>query len=326
MKKEKTLKAIYGSDEKPLKINDIDIPCYVLENGQRVLSQSGMFKALGMSKGGSGDGGDRLANFVRQDRLNPFIGKDLTAMIESPIKFQVKKGTIANGYDAETLQSIVRAVSKAYLLGKLQKQQEHIGKNAEKLDDAFSKIGLIALIDEVTGYQYEREAHELQTILKAYISEELLSWQQRFPHEFYKEIFRLRGWEYTAANIKTKPSVVGHWTNRLVYDKLPKGILQELKKQTPKADNGNRKHHYHRLLTEDVGHPHLQKQIVSVVTLMSVSDTWRDFIKLYNKKFGQQELEFGEVEDVKPILDERKLSTFNKDLKKALNYNAKEEK
>jgi hypothetical protein len=39
------------------------------------------------------------------------------------------------------------------------------------------------------------------------------------------------------------------------------------------------------VLTADVGHPHLDRQIVAVTTLLSVSDTWADFSKLFSKKF-----------------------------------------
>ncbi len=46
---------------------------------------------------------------------------------------------------------------------------------------AFAKTGLVAVIDEVTGYQYDRERDELQKLLSAYISEELMPWTKRFP-------------------------------------------------------------------------------------------------------------------------------------------------
>ena len=36
---DKPLKAKYGSVDKPLKIGDIEIPCYVLEDGTRILTQ-----------------------------------------------------------------------------------------------------------------------------------------------------------------------------------------------------------------------------------------------------------------------------------------------
>lgn len=67
---------------------------------------------------------------------------------------------------------------------------------------SFAKVGIISLIDEATGYQYDRERNELQRILKAYVSEEILKWQLTFTDEFYKEIFRLWNYSYTPNNIK----------------------------------------------------------------------------------------------------------------------------
>lgn len=112
MSKEVILKATHGSDEKPLKIGNIEIPCYVLENGQRVLSRNGMLRALGLSRGGKrgNDGGDRLSVFVGSKALQSFISNDLMVVIETPIKFtHPTGGGTAYGYDAEILQTIVRA-------------------------------------------------------------------------------------------------------------------------------------------------------------------------------------------------------------------------
>lgn len=312
------LKAKYSAEENPLTIGDIEIPCYVLENGQRVLSQGGMLSALGMKPGTAGGKGDRLASFVAGKRVNQFISKDLAILIEKPLQFKTKKSLVANGYDAEVLQEIVRGISKAYLQGKLQKQQAHIGERAEKLDDAFSKVGVIALIDEATGYQYEREREELQKILGAYISNELLPWQKTFPDEFYIQIFRLNQWPYTAKAISRRPQVIGHWTNSLIYKQLPPGVLAELKKKTPKSSKGNYTRKFFQSLTPDIGNPHLQNQLVSVVTLMKVSKDWRDFIKNFNKLYGQLELDFPDEEP------EAQLSSFNDHLSTALKYNPKE--
>lgn len=150
------------------------------------------------------------------------------------------------------------------------------------------------MVDEATGYQYDREADALQKILKAYISEELLPWQQRFPHEFYKQIFRLNGWDYTVDNLKSKPGVVGTWTNKYVYNQLPKGVIEELKKNTPKDSKGRRKHHYHRMLTENTGHPHLDRQLTAIITIMKLSKDWNDFEIKFNQLYGQTSLNFEE--------------------------------
>src|SRR5579871_4839940 len=63
-------RAICGGPDRPLRIGDVEISCYVLENGKRIIHQRGMVSALGMSRGGSSrGGGDRLAHFVAQRSL-----------------------------------------------------------------------------------------------------------------------------------------------------------------------------------------------------------------------------------------------------------------
>ncbi len=332
MAKEKKLKATHKGK---ITIGENELSCAVLADGTRVISRNAIFKAFGRSKRGRLKNEVRVPNmpsFIDANNLQPFIGEDLRGVLNQ-IEFEGLNGKDETGYSALILPMLCKVYldARAFVdpsTGKnaMKKAQIPLARASEILLLGLSNVGITALIDEATGYQYEREAHELQKILSAYISTELLAWQQRFPHEFYKEIFRLRGWEYTAANIKNKPSVVGHWTNRLIYEQLPVGILKELKKLTPKDDAGKRKHHFHRLLTDDVGHPHLQKQIVSVVTLMSVSDSWEQFIDLFNKKFGQQKLEFGEIEIIKPLKPTQNLSGFNHKLKTALNYNQKKKK
>lgn len=91
----------------------------------------------------------RIVQFIGSKGVNSFISSELMARIETPIRF-LNKGVESKGYEAVVLQQVVRGAAKAYLQGKLQKQQEHIGRSAEILDDAFSKVGLIALIDEAT--------------------------------------------------------------------------------------------------------------------------------------------------------------------------------
>src|SRR6266700_283007 len=57
-------KATHGSNDHPLKIGDIEIQCYVLDDDTRVLSQRGVLGGVGLSQGtASGAGGDRLASF-----------------------------------------------------------------------------------------------------------------------------------------------------------------------------------------------------------------------------------------------------------------------
>lgn len=116
-----------------------------------------MIGALGMTKGGSSHkGGTRLAKFVSGERLISFAGKELLERTREPIKFRTPSGNLAFGYEATILADICEAVLAARTAGALQRQQEHIAKQCEILVRGFARVGIIALVDEATGYQDDR--------------------------------------------------------------------------------------------------------------------------------------------------------------------------
>ncbi|MEL7398219.1 MAG: hypothetical protein AAFN44_17800, partial [Pseudomonadota bacterium] len=139
-------KATHGSTDTPLMIGDAEIPCYVLEDGRRVLSLGGTVRSLGMSIGSAGGGeGDRLAKFTGGRAIYPFVSDKLRSRITSPIKFRASTGgTIATGYEAELLPEICDAVLEARSAGALQKQQLHIAAQCEALIRSFAKVGIVA--------------------------------------------------------------------------------------------------------------------------------------------------------------------------------------
>lgn len=220
------------------------------------------------------------------NNLKPFIPNELLED-SNPITFKDLNGNNALGYKAKILPSVCYVFLDAQKSKALRSNQTHIAERAELLVRGFATVGIIALVDEATGFQYERERDELQQILKAYISPELLPWQKRFPDEYYKEIFRLNGWDFSIVNIRNRPGVIGKWTNTIVYKQLPKGILEVLKRNTPKSQTGNYTARFHQSLTLDIGEPHLEKQLVSIITLMRISDNWEDFMVNFNKAYGQ---------------------------------------
>ena len=147
---------------------------------------------------------------------------------------------------------------------------------------SLSKVGIIALVDEATGYQEVRDRLALQKILEMYIAKELRAWIKTFPDEFYEQLFKLKGWQYKPLSVK-RPQVVGTITNDIIYERLERGVLNELKNRTPKDEKGRRKHHFHRLLTDDIGHPKLREHISNVITLMKASASYNNFYRLLQR-------------------------------------------
>jgi len=261
-----------------LHVGDVVIPCAVLENGQRVLTQSGFMKALGRARQAKGreyyDADVNLPAFLTAKNLKPFISKEWE-VTSSQIEFRTVRGMTAFGYPAELLPRVCDVFLDADEIGALTKGQKHIAAQARLLIRGLARVGIIALVDEATGYQDERARDALAKILEAFIAKELRPYIRTFPTDFYKEMFRLRQIPYRS-DVK-RPQYIGVLTNDLVYARLAPGVLDELRRVTPRDEKGRLKHHLHRRLTEDVGHPKLQQHLSAVTALMKASDTWKQF-------------------------------------------------
>lgn len=285
--------AMFGSASKPLRIGNVEIGCYIVDREgepMRLLASRGITAALGMARSGRGDG-DRLAGFVRSNSLKPYVAADLLTATKKPIKFRApQRGPIVHGYEATVLVDLCEAVLAARRAGALAQRQMHIALQAEILQGAFAKTGIIALVDEATGFQYSRARRALEDVLQQFISQELLKWVKVFPDDFYREMFRLRGWRYDDTS-SARPGIVGRDTNDIVYGRLAPGVLDELRRITPRYDSGRPKHKYHQRLTEDVGHPKLREHLIQIIALMRASRSWDEFQDLISRacpRYGDQ--------------------------------------
>lgn len=269
--------AVCGSVDKPLVIGDAEIECYVLEDGTRVLTQASFLEALGRHRKANVRREESGLPPVLQGRaLQPFLPDDLSSTAQ-PITFRLPSGGRASGYNAELLPVVCEAYLAARAAGQLPNNQMHVATQAEILIRGLARVGIIALIDEATGYQDLRARNALAQVLERYIAKELQPWVRTFPDDFYREIFRLRGLD-TPEVITNRPMYFGNLTNDIVYERLAPGVLEELKRQTPRTPKGSPKNKLHQRLTPDSGHPKLREHLASVVTVMKLSETWSDFI------------------------------------------------
>lgn len=288
--KERLPEVVCGNERTKLVMGEIEVDCYVLDDERRVLSQRGLLNALNMARSGRTE--DRFEGFVTQKTLRPFVKDDSMLLTEAaePIQFSIPvTGLVAYGYRAEVLAEVCEVVLAARRAGALAKRQLHIAERCEILMSAFAKVGIVALVDEVTGYQYIRARHSLEAILADHISKELVPWTKQFPDDYYIEMFRLRGW--TASPLTGKrPGIVGTDTMDIVYDRLAPGVKDELIRIVERNEKGKPKHKLHQRLSEDIGHPKLQRHVDRVVTLMMASRTWAEFRVFLDRALPRQTL------------------------------------
>lgn len=282
----------YATDEGSLKISDPPIPCAVLNTKQRVLTQSGVMKALGRARQAKGrsyyDGDVNLPAFLTAKNLKPFIPNDLY-VTSSQIEFRRKEGGKAFGYPAELLPKICGVFIDADEAGHLTSAQKHIAVRARILLRGLAEVGIIALVDEATGYQERRPRDELQQILAAYISPTLLPWLERFPIEFFKEMFRVYGWPwpYTKEDYPGPlgPRYAGKLIKKIIFENLPPGVLDELNKLNPPNAKWQRKSRMSQLLTSDIGNPHVAKLVAVNHALFQISENKEEFKRHYSRAF-----------------------------------------
>lgn len=194
-------------------------------------------------------------------------------MIKDPIIFQTTHGSRAYGYEATVLADICDAVLEARKQDKLHYQQVHIAERCEALVRAFAKVGIIALVDEATGFQYDRPRRELEEQLKRFLSDSLRRWVRTFPSSYFQHLCRLRGVELRS-DMKL-PQYFGHLTNNLVYRRIAPGLLAQLKER--KNERGSASNKLNQWLSLEVGVPELLLHLGMVIAVMKQHTDYEKF-------------------------------------------------
>lgn len=271
-----------------LRIGEQTILCHVLEDGSRVISGNAIQRALGFPKNASGM---TLKNFI-DSKLLTFLPLETKEKLENPLRFiRIGSGGSVpetHGYDSSVFIDICDAVIDANQNELLTPAQKKQAIAAEMIIRSVAKVGLVALIDEATGYQEVRDKKALQALLDKYLAKELAAWAKRFPNDFYQEMFRLKGWNNLNPLSGARPGVVGKYTIDLVYERLAPGLVKELEQINPKNSAGNRSARHHQWLTPDVGHPALSQHLHSTIGFMKACSNWDQFIDMMDRVYPRK--------------------------------------
>ena len=278
--------------EGDVKIAGRILPAAVLPNGKRLLNQGQFLQAIGRARTPkAGTGGltttiDGLPFFLQAEALKPFIDNDLREST-TPILFRNKQGRRAVGYDATLLPKVCEVYLKfrdsCLADGKLvPKQYDHIVKACDIVMRGLAEVGVIALVDEATGYQYVRDREALQEHLEKFLRKELAVWVKTFPDEFYQEMYRLRGWIWRGMQVN-RISACSGYTRDLVYDRLAKDLVQKLEEKNPMDAAGNREAKHWQWLSDDLGNPALKAHLHTLINFMKAHDDWDEFYMRLNR-------------------------------------------
>lgn len=287
--------------EGELDLNGLKIPCYVLEDGRRVLSTTGMQKALKITSENSSDrSATRLAQILSARNINRCIPDINIAATYKPFPCFLGNRKIS-AYDAMILPELCEIMLRvrdcsAENNEDLGVRQKAMIAQCDIIIRALAKVGIIALVDEATGYQEDknRAKDELQKFLNQFLNEEASKWVKTFDDGFFEMIYKMRGWNWS--NIHKRPAVVGQWINDIVYKRLGPGVLEELKTRNPKNEKGYKPKKDHQFLSKDLGKPKLKEHLAAIEALGRASDyDWDKFKEMLDKALPVQDKLYDEI-------------------------------
>lgn len=271
-----------------LSLGGVEVDCYVTEDGERLIAGRGMQEVLKLVDEElplSGQKpGSRLTRLLSNKTLGPLIYRDKTQDHFDPKKRRFQ-GRIIAGFNAEMLVDICEGMLDARAKGQLKTaRQGIIAAQCELIMRGLAKTGIVALIDEATGYQSLRPADGLRTYFDQVLRRDLAVWFKRFPDEFYENIYKLRGWEWPGMG-KNRFSVVGKYTNDLVYGRIVPGLQEELEKRNPKNSSGRREHKHHQWLNDETGDKLFSAQMFTILALQRAclnksGNKWNHFMSM----------------------------------------------
>ena len=270
-------------------IGDLELDCYVLEDGRRVFHKRGMARALGMKS----EGGNVFMRAMQRKGLGSELDEKLVERINNPFYFKPLTLDLAHGYEAEVLVEVCKAIVRAHGARRLTKSQEALAAQARILVNAFAKVGVTALIDEATGFQEIRAPDALRLLVQQYIEAEKREWEKQLPDDYYDELNRIYGSKRltqlgNGRVVQNRPQHFAGFTRKYVYHPLENGaVLEELDRINPKINRrGTRRARFHQHLTEGYGIEKLKRQMQEVLTLMKVADTVPQFRRFFEKRFA----------------------------------------
>jgi len=275
-----------------LEIGSVQIECYVLDSMKRVIHKRGMAKALGMKSGG----GNVFMRAMQRKGLGSEIGEDLRAKLDNPLIFKTLTLDLGHGYDATVLIDICQAIIDASKAGKLGPGQESLAIQAEIIIRASAKLGIVALVDDATGFIADKRRAHYKELFREFIREEIKLYDEpQFPDQLFDVIYRIYGLP-RKADAKNHPQFFGCFIRKYIYEPLANSngaILEMLDEKNPVVYvNGGRRYKMYNFLSEVVGMPALKAHLWQVVGIGNSVRNKAQFERSFYTAFPRPQLEF----------------------------------
>lgn len=245
-----------------LAAHGINADCYVLSNGVRVLSQRGIVRAL-TGKNAEQNGGAEYGGLRRYLARLP---SDSAVVTAGPIEFFLPGGGTALGRPAEWFVDLLRAYKTAWRAGLLRSSQVPLAMQADAILDSLAGVGIVALIDEATGYQSVRAHGDLGRLFERMLLANAAKFAKFWADDVIASLARTYRIQYDGRGCPAPMMGVFGWIYPVL---LGKDVHEELKRRNPGGPDRDMHHQY---FTEEVRAVVRSDQMV----IKALSDQSRD--------------------------------------------------
>lgn len=269
-----------------LTIGDVDLSVYVLDDRRRLIAKRAMATVLHLKSAG----GNAFMHTMTRPGVRSALSEELRHKLEHPVHFKALKGDLAHGYEAETLIEVCDALVQARNEGKLMPSQMFLARQAEIVIRSAAKVGIVALIDEATGYK-DKVKDEYRQLFERFIRDEFRQWEKEFPDKFFEMIYRLYGLKRQKIDSSRHPQFFGKFIRKYVYHPLAnsKGaLLERLDEKNPHVYvGGGRRFKLFQFLSDEIGLPAFRQHLWQTVGILQVSSTKQGFERNFYRAFPE---------------------------------------
>lgn len=282
--------------EGEMEIGSVQIECYVLDNQKRVISKRGMAKALGMRS----EGGNVFMRAMGRKGIGSVIEENLRQKLDNPIIFKALTSDLAHGFDATVLIDICDSIIEAAKNKKLGPNQESLALQAEIIIRASAKLGIVALVDDATGFIADKRRQQYKELFKEFIKEEVSWYQSEFPDQLFDVMYKIYGLP-RRADAKNHPRFFAKFIRKYIYQPLANSngaILEMLDEKNPVVyASGGRRYKMFQFLSDVVGLPALRAHLWQVIGIGNASKGKAQFEKNFTTAFPGPQLELFDLRE-----------------------------
>lgn len=284
-----------------LPFGEIDLECYVLKDRRRLFHKGGMARSLGMKS----EGGNVFLRAMNSKGLGSVIPENVWEKLNNPIIFKTINGDQAHGYEGSVLIEICDAIWEAGRQRKLGPGQGKLARQAEIILRAAAKVGIVALIDEATGFIKDKWKEEYRELFREFIRNEHRKWESEFPDQFFDMIYSI--YKLPRKHKNKHPQFFAGFIRKYIYAPLLNSrgaILEMLDEKNPTVYvGGGRRYKLFQFLEDEVGMPALRAHIWQIVGIGNAARTKDGFERGFNKAFPQAGTQYGFWDDIDDIFD-----------------------